>query len=103
MPAVVLLVDLQLGIESHQIGGNDAPENQLRPHWKTSLHSALAAPVTLASLPSSFTESFVSPYIRERWQERFAEGQDRLRTAHPLQAKPECAEMLVKRSKTPLH
>src|SRR5215207_2588024 len=61
MPAVVLLVDLQLGIECYQIGGYDTPENQLRPHWKTSPHSALAAPVTLASLPSSFTESCISP------------------------------------------
>src|SRR5215208_7664374 len=39
VPAVVLLVDLQLGIESHQIGGYDTPENQLRPHWKTSPRS----------------------------------------------------------------
>src|SRR5215210_1130604 len=42
MPAVVLLVDLQLGIESHQVGWYDTPENQLRPHWKTSPRSCLA-------------------------------------------------------------
>src|SRR5829696_4553727 len=98
MPAVVLLVDLQLGIESHQIGGYDTLENQLRPHWKTSPHSALAAPVTLASRPSSFTESFVSSYIRERWQERFTEAQDRLRTAPPLLAKPKRRQDEVLRS-----
>src|SRR5919107_2662176 len=66
MPAVVLLVDLQLGIESHQIGGYDTPENQLRSHRKTSPRSALATPITLASRPGSFTETFVSLHIRER-------------------------------------
>src|SRR5919112_2141233 len=66
MPSVVLLVDLQLGIESHQVGGYDTPENQLRSHRKTSPRSALAAPITLASRPGSFTETFVSPHIRER-------------------------------------
>src|SRR5215207_423540 len=66
MPAVVLLVDLQLGIESHQIGWYDSPENQLRSHRKTSPRSALAAPITLASRPGSFTETFVSLHIRER-------------------------------------
>src|ERR671920_2495121 len=60
MPAVILLVDLQLCIESHQVGGYDTPENQLRPHWKTSPRSAPGAPVTLASRPVSFTESPVS-------------------------------------------
>src|SRR3712207_5682053 len=56
MPAVIHLVDLQLGIESHQIGGNDTPENQLRPH--TNLSSLL--PITLASQPTSFTDVPVS-------------------------------------------
>src|SRR5215204_330451 len=60
MPAVVLLVDLQLGIECHQIGGYDTPENQLRPHRKSSPRSGFSAPVTLASQPASFTESPVS-------------------------------------------
>src|ERR671917_633660 len=58
MPAVVLLVDLQLGIESHQIGGYDTPENQLRPHRKTSPRSALTAPITLASRANLFTARF---------------------------------------------
>src|ERR687883_429384 len=31
MPAVVLLIDLQLGIESHQIGGYETPANQPPP------------------------------------------------------------------------
>src|SRR5215208_3393953 len=60
VPAVVLFVDLQLGIESHQIGGYDTPENQLRPHRKTSPRSAFTVPVTLASQPASFTKSSVS-------------------------------------------
>src|SRR5215210_4168501 len=60
MPAVVHLVDFQLGIESHQIGGYDTPENQLRPHRKTSPRSAFTTPVTLASQPASFTKSSVS-------------------------------------------
>src|ERR671920_2651504 len=60
MPAVVLLVDLQLGIESHQIGWYDTPENQLRSHRKTSPRSALATPITLASQLTSFKGSRVS-------------------------------------------
>ena len=55
MPAVVLLVDLQPGIESHQVGGFDTPEKQLGPDRKTSPRFALAAPVTLASRDDSFS------------------------------------------------
>src|ERR687897_2632694 len=54
----VLLVDLQPGIESHQIGWYDTPENQLGPHTKTSPRSAFTTPITLASQPVSETRAF---------------------------------------------
>src|SRR5215208_4098122 len=47
-------------LRSVGVGGDDTPENQLRPHRKTSPRSALAALVTLASQPASFTESSIS-------------------------------------------
>src|ERR687890_2182469 len=83
MPAVVLLVDLQLGIESHQVGGYDTPENQLRPHRKTSPRSALTAPITLASRADSFTAggNEVQPHCKH-----FSTSARRLRRLFSLSA-----------------
>src|SRR5919107_4179566 len=82
MPAVVLLVDLQLGIESHQIGGYDTPENQLRSHRKTSPRSALSAPITLASQAASFRESPVSTHNGNTRTEAIRRDIGPLRIAH---------------------
>src|SRR5919107_2520145 len=80
--AVVLLVDLQLGIESHQIGGYDTPENQLRAHRKTSPRSTFSAPVTLASQAASFRESPGSTHNGNTRTEAIRRDIGPLRIAH---------------------
>src|ERR671920_972639 len=82
MPAVVLLVDLQLCIESHQIGGYDTPENQLRPHWKTSPRSRRGG---YSSIPTTFTDS---PVSETRALQRVRRGHDLLRSRIRFKAKP---------------
>src|SRR5919112_631566 len=82
VPAVVLLVDLQLGIESHQIGGYDTPENQLRAHGKTSPRSTFSAPITLASQAASFSESPVSTHNGNTRTEPIRRDIGPLRIAH---------------------
>src|SRR5215204_5149283 len=78
----LLLVDLQLCIESHQIGGYDTPENQLRPHWKTSPRSRRGG---YSSIPTTFTDS---PVSETRALQRVRRGHDLLRSRIRFKAKP---------------